>query len=107
MKVIHYLVSVKDIELEKLSLLQLAAQNLDTMKKTMDVPEPVKLLQKLKLNGKSLTEDQAGFLLDLKFRQLTKLSRSKLLEDIKKVKLSITELKKDLKDPNSRILKTL
>jgi DNA gyrase/topoisomerase IV subunit A len=106
-KLLNYLISVKDKELEKLSLLQLAALNLDVMKKTMDVAEPVALLKKLKLNGTPLTDDQAAFLLDLKFRQLTKLSRSKLLEDIKKIKSSIVVLKADLKDPQSRILKSL
>jgi DNA gyrase/topoisomerase IV subunit A len=107
MKVIHYLISVKEKELEKLSLLQLAAQNLDTMKRTMDVAEPIKILKKLKLNGTALTDSQADFLLELRFKQLTKLSRSKLLESIKTVKLVIVSLTKDLKDPNSRILKSL
>ena len=108
LKVIRYLISCQDKELEKLSLLQLAAKNIETWKTIVDVADPVKMLQsKLKLNGNKLTEDQANFLIDLRARQLTKLSRSKLAEGIEKVKVKIVGLKKELKDPNARILKTL
>ena len=107
LKVIRNLIGIKEKELERLTLLQLAAKNLDTMKRTMDVKEPIKLLQKLKLNGKPLTEEQAKYLLDLKFIQLTKLNRDKILADIQVIKTVIVTLKKDLSNPQSRILKTL
>jgi DNA gyrase/topoisomerase IV subunit A len=107
LKVLKYLISVKDRELEKLSLLQLAAQNLDTMKKIMDVTDPIVLLKKLKLNGIALTEEQANYLLDLRFKQLTKMSVKEILSKIKAVKTTILEFKADLKNPNARILKTL
>jgi DNA gyrase subunit A len=107
LKVINNLIKVRTKELEKLNLLQLAAKNLDTMKQTMDVKDPITLLRKLKLNKQPLTEDQANYLLDLKFKQLTKLSREKLLKEIEKVKEDISFLEKDLTQPEVRILRGL
>jgi DNA gyrase subunit A len=108
LKVIKYLLIKTERELERLTLLQLAAKNMDVMKSMLDQKDPIKfLISKLKFNGAKLTEDQANYLLDIRFRQLTKLNIQKLLDDIKKVKLTITELNKDLKDPNTRILKSL
>jgi DNA gyrase/topoisomerase IV subunit A len=78
------------------------------MKAMLDKDDPIKfIISKLKFNGAKLTDAQANFLLDIRFRQLTKLNVKKILEDIKSVKLIILSLKKDLKDPNSRILKSL
>lgn len=107
LKVIANQLCIKQKELDKLTLLQLAAKNLDIMKQTMDVTEPIKLLQKLKLNGVKLTEEQANYLLGLTFKSLTKLSRKKLLDNISSVKKEIRILNKYLDDPKSRILENL
>ena len=108
LKVLRYLISKSERELERLSLLQLAAKNMPIMKTMLDSKDPIKfLIGKLKFNGNKLTEEQANFLLDIRFRQLTKLNVVKLLEDIKKVKVVISNLKLDVKKPQARILKTL
>jgi topoisomerase-4 subunit A len=108
LKVVAYRISKSERDLERLTLLQLAAQNKETMKAMLDKDDPIKfIIGKLKFNGARLTDAQANFLLDIRFRQLTKLNVRKLLEDIKTVKIIIINLKKDLKNPNARILKTL
>jgi DNA gyrase/topoisomerase IV subunit A len=105
-KVIAYLIAKEMTILERLTLLQLAATHLDVMRKLFDAVDARAFLQKtLKFNGARLTDEQADFLLDLRFRQLTKLNRQKLIEDIKKTRVILVDLRRDLKAPAARILR--
>lgn len=102
-KVVKYLIKLEQQNLQKQNWLLFAVNNRKIIILALDNKDPKKYLMKtLKIQ-----EDQADFILNLKVKRLAKLEAKQLRLKIKKHKLEIKILKKDIKNINSRILKQL
>jgi hypothetical protein len=99
-RVIQYLIREQEKILARLELLVFAVDNRKIILEALNSKDPdaylVKALKK--------PEEYVKQLLDLKVRQLAVLNKDQLLKDIKEVNVKISDLKKDLKDPTTRIV---
>jgi DNA gyrase subunit A len=99
-KVILHKISKLDELIRKNRLIVVALDNIEIIKKSLDVNDPVAYLVKML----KIKESEAAEILELKIRQLTKLERQKVLDMIKQFQLEIAALNKDLSNPVNRIV---
>lgn len=102
-KVLKHLIELDLLKLARLELMLLAVNNLKVIMASLSKEDSAAYIsQQLKIS----LED-ANTILDMKVRQLKSLERTKIQAQIKEVKTSINDLRRDLKNPTKRILLSL
>ena len=102
-KVLKYLISVEEKKLARTELILKAVLNLDTIIAALRAKDSVAfLVKKLKI-----TEEDANEILDLKVRQLKSLEANKLKQTIKDIQTQIKSYTSELKNPATRIIRSL
>ena len=99
-KVINYKIKELTTQIKSARLMIVALDNIEVIKRAFDVKNPVTFLG----NELDITEDDAKTILEFRIRQLTKTERSKVLALVEDARTKITELKKDYKTPEPRII---
>lgn len=90
-------------QIRKNKLLILALDNIEVIKRALDVNDPVDFLSK-QLN---ITAYESKEILEFRIRQLTKMERTKVLQHIAALKKQVLDLRADLKNPVPRMVNDL
>jgi DNA gyrase/topoisomerase IV subunit A len=98
-RVLNLLISRENTKLERQSLLLYAVDHLDAIFKALRSRDPKTTLIRLL----KVTDEKANAILDLKVRQLAKLERAGILDNIKKIESEIVGYKRHLRKPQVRI----